>query len=69
MAQRITEVLIRTLNLIGKTSIFSETSHFYGVAPDESTDRKATERMLHETQVIKTMILLCFCPVLLPPDT
>ena len=40
-------------DLIGKTSIFSETSHFYGVAPDESTDRKATERKLHETQVKK----------------
>ena len=38
MAQRITEVLIRTLNLIGKTSIFSETSHFYGVAPDKSIE-------------------------------
>ena len=44
---------MRTLNLIGKTSIFSETSHFYGVTPDESTDRKATERKLHETQVEK----------------
>ena len=49
MAQRMTGVLIRTLNFIGKTSIFSETSHFYGVAIDESTDRKATERKLHET--------------------
>ena len=68
MAQRITGVLIRTLNLIGKTSIFSETSHFYGVAPDESTDRKATERKLHENPNGKTMILLCICPVLLPPD-
>ena len=69
MAQRITGVLIRTLNLIGKTSIFSETSHFYGVAPDESTDRKATERKLHENLNGKTMILLCFGHVLLPPDT
>ena len=53
MAQRMTGVLIRTLNFIGKTSIFSETSHFYGVAPDESTDRKAIERKLHEAQVEK----------------
>ena len=68
MAQRITEVHIRTLNLIGKTSIFSETSHFYGVAPDESTDRKATERKLHETQVKQLRFYYVF-PVLLPPDT
>ena len=65
MAQRITEVLIRTLNLIGKTSIFSETSHFYGVAPDESTERKATERTFHETQVKKNYDFTMFCPVLL----
>ena len=57
---------LRTLHLIGKTSIFSKTSHFYGVAPDESTDRKATERKLHETQMEKTMILLCFGSILLP---
>ena len=53
MAQRITGVLIRALNFIGTTSIFSETSHFYGVAQDEFTDRKATERKLHETRVEK----------------
>ena len=44
MVQRITGVLIRTLNLIGKTSIISETSHFYGVAPDESTETGRQQR-------------------------
>ena len=44
MAQRITGVLIRVLNLIGKTSIFSETSHLYGVAPDESTETGRQQR-------------------------
>ena len=53
MTQRLAEVLIRVLNHIGKTSVFSETSYFYGVAPDESTDRKAIERKLHEAQVEK----------------
>ena len=38
MTQRLAEVLIRVLNHIGKTSVFSETSYFYGVAPDESTE-------------------------------
>ena len=32
-------------------------------------DRKATERKLHKNPSGKTMILLCFCHVLLPPDT
>ena len=50
------------LNLIGKTSIFFESSQVYCVAPDESTDRKATMRKLHENPSGKTMILLCFCP-------
>ena len=45
--------LIRALNLIGKTRIFSEASRLYGVAPDESTDWKATDGKLHETQVEK----------------
>ena len=38
MTQRLAGVLIRVLNLIGKTSIFSESSQLYGVAPDESTE-------------------------------
>ena len=38
MNQRLAEVPIRVLNHIGKTSVFSETSYFYGVAPDESTE-------------------------------
>ena len=53
MTQRLAGVLIRTLDLIERTSIFSESSHLYDVAPDESTDRKATERKLYETQVEK----------------
>ena len=44
MAQRMTGVFIRTLHLFGKTSIFSETSHFYGVAPDESTETGRQQR-------------------------
>ena len=38
MTQRLAEVLIRVLNLIGKTSVVSEASYFYGVAPDESSE-------------------------------
>ena len=53
MIQRLAGVLIRALNLIGKTSLLSESSQHYSVAPDESTDRKATERKLHEPQVEK----------------
>ena len=68
MTQRLAEALIRALNLIGKTSIFSESSHLYDVTPDESTDWKATDGKLHRNPSGKTMILLCFCPVLLPPD-
>ena len=51
MIQRLARVLIRTLNLIGKTSIFSKSSQLHCVALDESIDRKTTERKLHETQV------------------
>ena len=53
MAQRITGAHIRVLNLIEKISIFSESSQLYGVTPDESTDWKATDGKLHETQVEK----------------
>ena len=51
MNQRLAGVLIRTLTLIGKTSIFSKSSQLHCVALDESIDRKTTERKLHETQV------------------
>ena len=51
MIQRLAGVLIRVLNLIGKTSIFSKSSQLHCVALDESIDRKTTERKLHETQV------------------
>ena len=44
MTQKLAEVLIRALHLIGKTSIFPETSHFYGVAPDESTETERQQR-------------------------
>ncbi|MCI5490888.1 MAG: hypothetical protein MR404_00490 [Prevotellaceae bacterium] len=45
MTQRLaTGVLIRALHLIGKTSIFYETTHFYGVAPDESTETERQQR-------------------------
>ena len=44
MTQRLAEVLIRVLNHIGKTSVFSETSYFYGVAPDESTETGRQQR-------------------------
>ena len=67
MTQKLAEVLIRALHLIGKTSVFYETSHFYGVAPDESTDKGNREKASRNPSG-KTMILLCICPVLLPPD-
>ena len=38
MTQRLAGVLIRVLNLIGKTSIFSKSSQLHCVAPDESTE-------------------------------
>ena len=44
MIQRLARVLIRTLNLIGKTSIFSETSDFYCVAQDESAEAGRQQR-------------------------
>ena len=54
MTQRLAEVLIRVLTLIGITNFFSESSKLYSVAPDESSETgKATERKLHETQVEK----------------
>ena len=53
MNQRLAEVPIRVLNHIGKTSVFSEASYFYGVAPDESTDSLVSVFLLHETQVEK----------------
>ena len=68
MIQRLAGVLIRALNLIGKTSIFSESSQLYDATPDESTDWKATDGKLHRNPSGKTMILLCFGPILLPPD-
>ena len=49
MIQRLAGVLIRVLNLIGKTSIFSKFSQLYCVAPNESRDKKATEKKLHRT--------------------
>ena len=51
---------LRVLNLIGKTSIFFESSQVYCVAPDESTDRKATMRKPHETQVEKLWFYYVF---------
>ena len=50
MIQRLAGVLIRALHLIEKTSIFSQSSQLHCVALDESVDRNATERKLHETQ-------------------
>ena len=44
MAQRLAEVLIRVLTLIGKTSIFSKSSQLHCVAPDESSETERQQR-------------------------
>ena len=52
MTQRLAEVLIRVLNLIGKTSIFSKfTLSSIVLLQMNLQKQEATDRKLHETQV------------------
>ena len=69
MIQRLARVLIRTLNLIGKTSIFSETSDFYCVAQDESAEAGRQQRESFTKPKWKNYDVTMFCPVLLPLDS
>ena len=69
MTQRITGVLIRVFNLIGKTQVsFPNPPSSIVLLRMNPQRQKGNREKTSRNPSGKTMILLCFSPVLLPPD-
>ena len=68
MAQRITGVFIRTLHLFEKTSIFPKPPISMVLLQMNPQRQEGNREKASRNPSGKTMILLSFGPVLLPPD-